>query len=145
MGKKAFESLFGKEKFGRVRCYGRTITPTTLKKNQEIDALKRKHSIERNDMIKKFEGFEVVMKFMLKQNTDLDENDIEEMMSQALDNEISAVAPRSSAATHVPDDDDDDEVYIGPSKIVKYFIHTFINWKKIMSKFVDFFFYLFAG
>jgi len=54
---------------------------TTLKKNQEIDALKRKHVIERNDMIKKFEGLEAVMKFVLKQNTDLDENDIEEMMT----------------------------------------------------------------
>jgi len=86
------------------------MTPTTLKKNQEIDALKREHVIERNDIIKKFKGFEAVMKFMLKQNTDLDENDIEEMMSRPLGNENSAVAPRSSAETHVPDDD---EVYIG--------------------------------
>jgi len=62
-------------------------------------------------MIKKFEGFGVVLKFVLKQNTDLDENDIEEMMARALSNEGSAVALRSSAATHVPDDDD--EVYIG--------------------------------
>jgi len=45
------------------------MTPATLKKNQEIDALKREHDIERNDMIKKFEGLEVVMKFMLKKNT----------------------------------------------------------------------------
>jgi len=49
--------LFGKEKSGRSRCYGRTLTPTTLKKNQEIDVLKREHATERNDMIKKFEGF----------------------------------------------------------------------------------------
>jgi len=33
------------------------LTPTTLKKNQEIDVLKREHATERNDMIKKFEGF----------------------------------------------------------------------------------------
>jgi len=66
---KTFESLFGKEKYGRVCCYGRSMTPATLKKNQEIDALKREHDIERNDMIKKFEGLEVVMKFMLKKNT----------------------------------------------------------------------------
>jgi len=55
-------------------------------------------------MIKKFEGLEVVMKFVLKQNTNLNENDIEEMMVQALGN-------GNSAATHVLDDDDDDEVY----------------------------------
>jgi len=54
------------------------------------------------------------MKFMLKKNTNLDENDIEEMMARALDNESSAIVPCSSIATHVPDDDDnDDEVYIG--------------------------------
>ena len=39
-GESTFESVFGKEKYGEVRCYGRTVTPTTLKKNQEIDALK---------------------------------------------------------------------------------------------------------
>jgi len=33
LGKKTFESLFGKEKYGRVFCYGRPMTPTTLKKN----------------------------------------------------------------------------------------------------------------
>jgi len=87
------------------------MTPTTLKKNQKIDALKREHVIERNDMIKKFEGLKEVMKFMLKQNIDLDENDIEEMMARALDNESSAVVPSSFVATHVLDDDY--EVYIG--------------------------------
>jgi len=105
---KTFESLFGKEKFGWVCCYGRTMTPTTLKKNQEIDALKREHTIGKNDMIKKFEGLEAVMKFVLKQNTNLDENDLEEMMSRALGNESSAVVPRSSTATHVPNDDDNE-------------------------------------
>jgi len=45
------------------------MTLTILKKNQEIDALKREHAIERNYMIKKFEGLEAVMKFVLKKNT----------------------------------------------------------------------------
>jgi len=87
------------------------MTPTTLKKNQEIDALKREHVIEINDMIKKFEGLEAVMKFVLRQNTDLNVNDIEEMMARALGNESSVVAPCSSTTTHVPDNND--EVYIG--------------------------------
>jgi len=78
--------LFGKEKSGRVHCYGKTMTPTTLKKNQEIDARKKEHVIEINYMIKKFEGLETVMKFVLKQDTDFDDNDIEEMMTRALDN-----------------------------------------------------------
>jgi len=81
------------------------MTTTTLKKNQEINALKREHVIERNDTIKKFEGFEAMIKFVLKKNTDLDENDIEEMMSRTLGNESSAIASCSFVATHVPDDD----------------------------------------
>jgi len=87
------------------------MTPTTLKKNQDIYSLKREHVIERNYMIKKFEGLEPVIKFVLKQNTDLDENDIGKMMARALSNESNVVASCSSIASHAPDDDD--EVYIG--------------------------------
>jgi len=83
------------------------MTPTTLKKNQEIDALKVEHVIERNYMIKKFEGLEAVMKFVLKQNIDLDENDTKEMMARTLGIESSVIAPPSSVATPVPNDDDE--------------------------------------
>jgi hypothetical protein len=37
-----FQSLFGKEKPGRVCCYGRTVTPSMLKKNEEIANIKKK-------------------------------------------------------------------------------------------------------
>jgi len=59
------------------------------------------------------------MKFVLKQNPDLDHNDIEEMMARALGNESSVVASCSLATTHLPNVDDD-------------FIQTFINLKKII-------------
>jgi len=36
---KTFESMFGKERHGWVRCYGRTITPSILKENQEVVAV----------------------------------------------------------------------------------------------------------
>ena len=36
----------GKEKVGKVCCYGGTITPSTLKKEKEIYALKWKHDEE---------------------------------------------------------------------------------------------------
>jgi len=58
--------MFGKKKSGRVRCYGKTMTPQHWRKIKKIDALKREHAIERNDMVKKFEGFEAVMKFVAK-------------------------------------------------------------------------------
>lgn len=36
----AFQTLFGKEKLGRVRCYGRTATPTMLKKMKRLLTLR---------------------------------------------------------------------------------------------------------
>ncbi|RYR03660.1 hypothetical protein Ahy_B06g082788 [Arachis hypogaea] len=42
----AFESLFGKEQPGRVRCYGRSITRRDLKKHAEISELKQQHQEE---------------------------------------------------------------------------------------------------
>ncbi|RYR10469.1 hypothetical protein Ahy_B05g078909 [Arachis hypogaea] len=35
-----FQSIFGKEKAGRVRCHGRVTTLALLKKNEEIATLK---------------------------------------------------------------------------------------------------------
>jgi len=104
---KDFESLFGKERYGRVRCYGRTMTPTTFKKKQEMDAVNRKHEVKIDGMTKRMEGLEAMIRFMLKQqHPDFDHNDIDELMAQAVGNENSAPAPRSSAATHVPEDDE---------------------------------------
>ncbi|KAL4371310.1 hypothetical protein AHAS_Ahas06G0153000 [Arachis hypogaea] len=41
---KAFTTVFGKEQPGRVRCYGRTITKTSLQKEQEIAEIKQQHA-----------------------------------------------------------------------------------------------------
>ncbi|MED6183961.1 hypothetical protein PIB30_042765 [Stylosanthes scabra] len=42
----AFQSLFGKEQPGRVRCYGRSITQTDLRKHAEVSAIKQQHQQE---------------------------------------------------------------------------------------------------
>ncbi|MED6154302.1 hypothetical protein PIB30_111021, partial [Stylosanthes scabra] len=42
----AFQSLFGKEQPGRVRCYGRSITQTDLQRHAEISAIKQQHQEE---------------------------------------------------------------------------------------------------
>ncbi|MED6151707.1 hypothetical protein PIB30_084955 [Stylosanthes scabra] len=42
----AFQSLFGKEQPGRVRCYGRSITQTDLRKHAEVAAIKQQHQQE---------------------------------------------------------------------------------------------------
>ncbi|XP_052107818.1 uncharacterized protein LOC110274185 [Arachis duranensis] len=41
---KAFTAVFGKEQPGRVRCYGRTITKTSLQKEREIAKIKQQHA-----------------------------------------------------------------------------------------------------
>ena len=38
--------MFGKEQPGRVRCYGRSVTTSSLKKDEEINNLKQKHADE---------------------------------------------------------------------------------------------------
>jgi len=42
----AFNVIFGKERPGRLRCYGRNVTKTSLKRKVEINALKQAHSQE---------------------------------------------------------------------------------------------------
>ncbi|KAM7272199.1 hypothetical protein ACFE04_026862 [Oxalis oulophora] len=54
-----FHEVFGKERSGRVRCGGRTLTPTLLKKNQEMAAMAKMHDMHmasiKEDMEKKLE------------------------------------------------------------------------------------------
>ncbi|KAK8470254.1 hypothetical protein PHAVU_004G091794 [Phaseolus vulgaris] len=95
--------MFGKERSGRVRCYGRTVTPSVLKRNQEIVAIHKGYAIEVNSLTQKVEGLKAIMKFVLKQqNANLNEGDIEHMMSRVLRKENSVVAPGSSTSTHDP-------------------------------------------
>ncbi|XP_027774093.1 uncharacterized protein LOC114077908 isoform X2 [Solanum pennellii] len=42
----AFTVVFGKEHPGRLRCYGRSVTKSSLKKHEEIKDLKQKHANE---------------------------------------------------------------------------------------------------
>ncbi|KAJ1417985.1 hypothetical protein SESBI_16253 [Sesbania bispinosa] len=101
--KQAFESLFGKEKSGRVRCYGRTATPSQLKRNEEIKALKKQHSIELNSCINMSQGMEALLRCVLKQNNPtLDDEAIDIMIANAIANENSATMPHSSTSTHTP-------------------------------------------
>ncbi|KAJ1435169.1 putative transposase, Ptta/En/Spm, plant [Sesbania bispinosa] len=92
----AFQSLFGKEKPGRVRYMGRTITPTMLKKNEEIAALKKQHSEEISSMSKQLKGMEALLRCFMKQNNpDLDDEALDNMMGNA-------ITPRSSASSYIP-------------------------------------------
>ncbi|RYR29958.1 hypothetical protein Ahy_B01g054659 [Arachis hypogaea] len=73
---RAFQSIFGKEKAGRVRCHGRVTTPTLLKKNEEIATLKQQHATEKatlenkvDVMQKEVDELKSLVKMMLQQKS----------------------------------------------------------------------------
>ncbi|XP_057723783.1 uncharacterized protein LOC130939713 [Arachis stenosperma] len=73
---RAFQSIFGKEKAGRVRCHGRVTTPTLLKKNEEIATLKQQHAVEKASlegkvdvMQKEVDELKSLVKMMLQQKS----------------------------------------------------------------------------
>ncbi|KAF7827101.1 hypothetical protein G2W53_018265 [Senna tora] len=75
----AFKEVFGKEKAGRVRCYGRNVTPTALKQkekqNQIMDSMKQEHAKEVNslkselqDVKQQMLGMQSFIKVWMQQN-----------------------------------------------------------------------------
>jgi len=74
--------MFRKERHGRVHCYGRTMTPSILKKNQEVAAIQKATNVKINGMEKKIQTYEAMMKLLIKErNPNLNDNAIEHMMS----------------------------------------------------------------
>ncbi|XP_057440121.1 uncharacterized protein LOC130731992 [Lotus japonicus] len=104
-----FKSLFGKEKPGRVRCYGRTATPSMIKRNEEMSNMQKQHSNEMNSMKREMDGLKSLVRNMMKQqNPNLSEEELANMMAAALGSDNSA-APHSSASTHNPHLDEENE------------------------------------
>jgi Lhr-like helicase len=83
--------VFGKEKPGRVRCFGRMVTPTVLKRNEEIAAIKRQYSNETTHMSKQLNSLQGLVKLLLRQsNPDLDEEALDNIIENAMDVENNA-------------------------------------------------------
>ena len=79
------------------------MTPSTLKKKEEIVAIRNEHANEVSGMTKKIEILEEMVKFVVKQqNPYLEEDDINNMMTRVLTKESSGVGLHSSASTHDP-------------------------------------------
>ncbi|XP_057436928.1 uncharacterized protein LOC130729257 isoform X3 [Lotus japonicus] len=96
-----FQSLFGKEKSGKVHCYGRTVTPSMFKRKEEIAAIKKQHSNEMTSVKREMEGLKMLVKsLLLQQNPNFDEEEVNDIMGTALGNENSAT-PHSSTSNHV--------------------------------------------
>ena len=80
-----------------MRCLGRTVTPTVLKRNEEIAEIKRHYSNETTRMAKKLDGLQGLVRCLLKQaNPDLDDEALDTIMEKAMDN-------GASTSTHMHD------------------------------------------
>ncbi|KAG5020429.1 hypothetical protein AAZX31_06G226200 [Glycine max] len=53
-----FQTMFVKDKSGRVRCHGRTTTPTLLKRNKEISEIEKRHAEEVKELNDKIQEIE---------------------------------------------------------------------------------------
>ncbi|XP_058726545.1 pheromone-processing carboxypeptidase KEX1-like [Vicia villosa] len=123
----AFEAVFGKERPGRVCCYGRNITKTSLKRKSEINALKKAHNEEvstlRNDFEDKIGRLQNAFKTLMQHcNPQINMESIEDLLGLShgdanSDPKESGPQMHSSTSAHAPcilkrqsitEDDDED-------------------------------------
>ncbi|CAI8584253.1 unnamed protein product [Vicia faba] len=108
----AFKVVFGKEFPGRVRCYGRNITKTSLKRKAEINALKQAHSEEvstlRDEFQDKIDRLQNAFKTVIQQcNPQINIESIEDLLGLSHGDANSSpkdIRPQmlSSTSTHAP-------------------------------------------
>ena len=109
---KAFKVFFGKECPGRVCCYGRNITKTSLKRKAEINALKQAHSEEvstlRDEFQDKIDRFQNAFKTVIQQcNPQINIESIEDLLGLShgdVNSSPKDIRPQmhSSTSTHAP-------------------------------------------
>ncbi|CAI8592699.1 unnamed protein product [Vicia faba] len=108
----AFKVFFGKECPGRVRCYGRNITKTSLKRKTEINALKQAHSEEvstlRDEFQDNIDRLQNAFKTVIQQcNPQINIESIEDLLGLSHGDANSSpkdIRPQmhSSTSTHAP-------------------------------------------
>ncbi|CAI8590654.1 unnamed protein product [Vicia faba] len=108
----AFKVVFGQECPGRVRCYGRNITKTSLKRKAEINALKQAHSEEvstlRDEFQDKIDRLQNAFKTVIQQcNPQINIESIEDLLGLSHGDANSSpkdIRPQmhSSTSTHAP-------------------------------------------
>jgi hypothetical protein len=93
-----FQTVFGKEKPGRMCCHGRATTSSILKRNKEAEMEKKHAAMEakHNKEMAAMEGkLHMLLKFMLKQrNSSLDVGDLVGFLSTPnnINNEVCLLA-----------------------------------------------------
>ncbi|KAH0732971.1 hypothetical protein KY289_004159 [Solanum tuberosum] len=84
----AFREVFGKEKPGRLRCYGRSMTTRSLKDDEETNKLKQKHANEISSLKEEMNEMRKEMRYffsqLLQNNPGLNVQDIPEVVGSNL-------------------------------------------------------------
>ena len=121
----AFQHVFGKEKAGQVRCYGRNVTPTSLMKAEDMESIKKEHMKEMQSMQQKLDGVQAVLQAILQQNPHIkvDANVlapvIEGSANQPDDENLQSSASTSQSNIH--------EVFILLNKLERFILLLFAS------------------
>ncbi|XP_027772386.1 uncharacterized protein LOC107016729 [Solanum pennellii] len=99
----AFMAVFGKEQPGRVRCYGRSVTTSSLKKDEEINNLKQKHADEITSLKEELrEEMRHLFTQLLQNNPGLNFQDIPGCVGSNLASPIDASSAQAVRGTNLP-------------------------------------------
>ncbi|XP_019260439.1 PREDICTED: uncharacterized protein LOC109238428 [Nicotiana attenuata] len=112
----ALRAVFGKEQPGRVRCYGRSVTTSSLKKDEEITKLKQKHANEMTSLKEEMkemlrEEMRSFLSQVVQNNHELNFHDMQGCAGSNIPSPVDASSarairgqnlPHSSGSTHTP-------------------------------------------
>ncbi|XP_016494051.1 uncharacterized protein LOC107813313 [Nicotiana tabacum] len=117
----AFRAVFGKEQPGRIRCYGRSVTTSSVKKDEEINKLQQKHNNEAStskaemqemrEQMQELRQMRHCFNLLVKNNPELFSSDIQGFVGSNQPSPVDASSaqavrsqnlPHSSGSTHGP-------------------------------------------
>ncbi|KAH0746392.1 hypothetical protein KY285_008049 [Solanum tuberosum] len=99
----AFREVFGKEEPGRLRCYGRSVTTSSFKKDEEINNLKQKHANEITSLKEELrEEMRHLLTQLLQNNPGLNFQDIPGCVGSNLASPIDASSTQVVRGTNLP-------------------------------------------
>ncbi|XP_052107464.1 uncharacterized protein LOC127740504 [Arachis duranensis] len=108
----AFVGVLGKDQPGRVRCFGASITKSSLKKDEEIRQVKVEYNNKVESLEKKMDGVCSLLKVLVHQvNPGMSEEEVAALVQAAQNSPLDASSsrpkntPRSSESTHIPPKD----------------------------------------
>ncbi|XP_052118970.1 uncharacterized protein LOC127748457 [Arachis duranensis] len=109
----AFVAVLGKDQLGRVRCYGTSVTRSSLRKDEEICQVKVEYNDKVSSLEKKMDGVCGLLNVMLHQlNPEMSDEEVAALVQATQNSLLDASSsrprntPHSSRATVIPPTDD---------------------------------------